>query len=241
MGKDKFFETGKPAHDLYGRFTTQRDGRFMVVINEASGSDNFTADDTIKDMITSSSYSSEGKGTNAFTLRCFARFVFTTNNDNCLKIKSDSRRYVVFEVSMARKGDDDYFDRLSAHMGDEHTQHEFYKFLMGRDISKRRWIRDRPITQGYTQMVEANMPYEHAFLKEKVENLRAAKQTEHTRGAEEMASEFQKWLLDNGPGPNGRPYDTNAKKFGGKLSKLTADNVSTGGFKGLVKRRCMHG
>ena len=39
----------------------------MIVINESSGSDNFAANDIIKNMITCDEFQSEGKGTNAYT------------------------------------------------------------------------------------------------------------------------------------------------------------------------------
>lgn len=237
LGPEKFLETGKPASDLYGRFTSQRDGRFLVAINESSGSDNFSADNTIKDMITSPSFSSEGKGTNAFTLRCYARFIFTTNNDNCLKIHAGSRRFVVFEGASTRKDDEEYFRGLSRHIADPHTQHEFYKLLMARDLTKRNWIKDRPITKFYMQMVEANMPYEHAFVKDRVLQLHMAGEVTAKATAEALTTEFQSWLLVNGPVVGARPYDTNARKLGVKLTKLTAEHAGTGGFEGFTKSR----
>jgi hypothetical protein len=239
LGSDKYLETARPAHDLYGRFTSMRDGRFLVVINEANGSDNFAANDTIKDMITGSEFSSEGKGSNAFTLQCYARFLFTTNNDNCLKINPDSRRYVVFEASSASKGDTEYFKRLSAHIDDDHTIHEFYAFLMARDLSKRDWINDRPITQFYMDMVEQSMPFEHAFVKDMVLQHRASGSAVYREGCDALLAEFRLWLDLNGP--KQRPYETNLKKFGLRMSKLTSDHVSSGGFASIQKSRRAQG
>jgi predicted P-loop ATPase len=104
MGRDKFLQTASPANTLYGRFT-----RLLIVINESNGAENFAASDVIKDMITCDEFQSEGKGTNAYTMSCFARFMFTTNNDNCLRVNPDSRRFFVVEVSSELKGDTDYF------------------------------------------------------------------------------------------------------------------------------------
>jgi hypothetical protein len=138
LGADKCLETAKPANDLYGRFTSQREGKFLIVVNEAN--------DLLKDMITSETFVSEAKGVNAYTVNCYARFIFTTNNENCLRVNPDSRRYVVFEVSAALKGDTAYFKRLSAFIADEHARYEFYTFLLARNIADRDWINDRPIT-----------------------------------------------------------------------------------------------
>ena len=89
---------------LYGRFNRQREGKILIVINESNGSENFAANDIIKDMITCDEFQSEGKGTNSYTMSCYARFLFTTNNENSLKVQPDSRRYVVIEVSSTLKG-----------------------------------------------------------------------------------------------------------------------------------------
>ena len=72
MLRDKFLQTATPSTTLYGRFTRQREGKLLIVINESSGPDNFAANDIIKDMITCDEFLSEGKGTNAYTMNCYA-------------------------------------------------------------------------------------------------------------------------------------------------------------------------
>ena len=122
--KDRFLQTASPSNTLYGRFNRVREGKLLIVINESSGSDNFAANDMIKDMITCDEFVSEGKGTNSYAIACFARFLFTTNNDNALKLTPDGRRYYVKEVSSALKGDYEYFRKLSAHIDDPHSRYE---------------------------------------------------------------------------------------------------------------------
>lgn len=129
--KDCFLQTASPSSTLYGRFTRLREGRMLIVINESSGSDNFAANDIIKDMITCDEFVSEGKNTNAYTIGCYSRFIFTTNNDNVLKVNPDSRRYFVIDVSSELKGNTEYFKGLSAHMENPHGRYEFYRRLMG--------------------------------------------------------------------------------------------------------------
>lgn len=85
VGAIKFLQTASPSSVLYGRFTRMREGRLLIVVNEASGTDSFAASEVIKDMITCDEFVSEGKGTNAYSIACFARFVFTTNNSNCMR------------------------------------------------------------------------------------------------------------------------------------------------------------
>ena len=237
MGTDRFLQTASPANVLYGRFTRLREGKLLVVINEANGADNFAANDVIKDMITCDEFVSEGKGTNAYSVACFARFIFTTNNDNCLKINPDSRRYVVLDVSSEMKGDTTRFNLLSKHIDDEHGRYEFYKLLMARDISKVDWINSRPITQGQLDMIECSMPMEQQFFKHIV--LEAFHKHHHEQlvksRLDELFQGFESWLDRNKNIP--RSSGNSAKKFGIRLSKLvwTPENVS--GFKGLSKTR----
>jgi len=236
MGADRFLQTASPSNVLYGRFTRLREGKLLVAINEANGADNFAANDVIKDMITCDEFVSEGKGTNAYSVACFARFIFTTNNDNCLKINPDSRRYVVLDASSEMKGDTARFNALSKLIDDEHGRFEFYKLLMARDISKVDWINSRPVTQGQLDMIECSMPMEQQFVKHVVNT--AFHRNEHVlkMRLEELFQGFEAWLDRNRNIPS-RSAGNSAKKFGIRLSKMvwTPENVS--GFKGITKAR----
>ena len=237
-GKDKFLQTATPANTLYGRFNRQREGKLLIVINESSGADNFAANDIIKDMITCDEFQSEGKGTNAYTMNCFARFLFTTNNDNCLKVNPDSRRYVVIEVSSALKGQTEYFKRLSDLIDDRESRYAFYRYLMSRDISKIDWINDRPVTEYYMQMVSLNLPYEHQYIKSLI-----IQSCQEAQGfidgmvvkmkTEDMFKSFMEWKKEN----NVTSYETTTLKFGHKLTQLVRNEEKSTGFVGLTKKR----
>ena len=255
--KDRFLQTASPANTLFGRFNRVREGRLLIVINESSGGDNFAANDLIKDMITCDEFVSEGKGTNSYAIACFARFVFTTNNDNCLKVSPDSRRFFVKEVSSALKGNFEYFKRLSAFIDDEHGRYEFYRMLMERDISNIDWINNRPVTDYMLTMIDLNLPLEHQFVKDMV--LRAfhspAVQPVHAAGSDAAAAgqpsrrvkvvqmealfnKFMDWATQRLGAASPSLAGMNDKKFGLRMSKLvwTAD-ANTTGFSGIVKER----
>eukprot|EP00798_Chlamydomonas_sp_ICE-L_P004489 gene4489-biopygen22200 len=171
VGADKFLQTATPANTLYGRFNRQREGRFLIVVNESNGHDNFAANDVIKDMITCDQFKCESKGVNAYTMQCFSRFIFTTNNDNCLRVNPDNRRYVIIETSSVLKGNTKYFNHLSGLIDDAESRVAFYKFLMARDIKGVEWIRSRPATTYMSQMVSMNLPYEHQFILHMIQGL----------------------------------------------------------------------
>lgn len=245
----KFLQTATPATTLYGRFTRLREGKLLIVINESNASDNFTANDTIKDMITCDEFQSEGKNTNAYTINCVARFMFTTNNDNCLRVTPDSRRFVVIEVPSELKGNTAYFKRLSAYIDDEHTCYEFYKHLMARDISSVDWINDRPVTQYLLDMIDMNLIYEHQFYKSIIldayHKLNDATSTSGapiiTFSSGDLFKQFDHWITNSFSGSGSDPYRTSDRKFGRKISDLAWSDKRKTGFKGLVKEHSNKG
>jgi hypothetical protein len=189
-------------------------------------------------MITCDEFQSEGKGTNAYTMSCFARFIFTTNNDNCLRVNPDSRRFFVVEVSSELKGDTDYFRRLSTLIDDPNARRVFYDYLVARDLVSVDWINDKPSTDYFAEMVSLNLPYEHQFFKHVV--LQEWFQSRHEvarvtkRKSDELFQEFTAWLKTIGA--NAR-CDVTAIRFGFKLSKLVYSSERRTGFRGLTKKR----
>jgi hypothetical protein len=242
LGRGRFLQTATPSTTLYGRFNGQREGRILIVINESSGSDNFAANDVIKDMITCDEFQLENKGVNAYTLSCCARFIFTTNNDNCLRVNPDSRRYVVVEVSSALKGNTEYFRELSRVIEDPMSRRAFYEFLMARDVSTVDWINHRPVTEYLLQAIAMNLPYEHQFLKDLVlrtyreENARRIDSHLVKRTSDELYDEFTAWLALNRV-----RYETSRVRFGMKVSHLVRNDAKMIGFVGLTKTRRGHG
>lgn len=235
IGKDKFLQTADPSNTLYGRFTRLREGKFLIVVNEASGKDNFAAQDKLKDMITCDQFVCEGKGTNAYDIECYARFIFTTNNDNCLKVNPDSRRYLVIDVSSEFRGNTDYFKRLSAVINDEHTRYEFHRLLMERDIRHVDWINDRPVSSGHLEMASMNLACEEKFIKSYV--MRIAKEdtfiAEYT--VENVYNAFRSWIQTNNM--EDMLHGLTPLKFANKLSKYAWNAKTHTGFKGLLKER----
>ena len=247
MGPDRFFQTANPSTTLYGRFNNTREGKLLIVINESSGKDNFAASDLIKDMITCPEFVCEGKNTNAYSIACFARFIFTTNNDNCLKISHDSRRFFVKEVSSALKGDHEYFKKLSLLIDDPLARYEFYKFLMARDIEGIDWINSRPMTEYMLSMIDANQPFECQFLKDLVVEHRNSttnstsnsitnSTTNSTKSIrmDVLFEDFRDWATRK----NQTLTAMNSTKLGMKISRLIwSPTGNTLGFKGISKSR----
>ena len=169
-------------------------------------------------------------------MNCFDRLIFTTNNDNCIKVNQDSRRFVVFEVSSALKGNTEYFNEFTRHIENPHTRYEFYQYLMSRDISSVDWINDRPMTACYSSMVESQLCREYTFIREVIILPRlfsgSARIIDFT--AKELFDNFCEWLT-NSSNARSSEYKTDITKFGGKLSALTKEGANM--MKGVARVR----
>ena len=238
LGESKFIETSSPLFHLFGRFSSHREDKFLIVINETNRNDNFSADDQIKDMITCDSFMSEGKGTNIHKMRCYARFVFTANNDGTLKVNPDSRRYVILNMSSELKGNTAYFKHLYDLFDDPHARHELYCFLMARDIKGRDWVNERPLTDYYMEVMEDGMDPEARFLRDFVVGLDYDSVASHKEASDSLFSKFSAWLVDNSLTED---HFTNTLLFGRAISKHVFVMEGHTGLRGFSKVRVAKG
>ncbi|GAX86006.1 hypothetical protein CEUSTIGMA_g13422.t1 [Chlamydomonas eustigma] len=233
LGPDKFIETPSPEHVLFGQFNTLRRGRFLIAVNEVPSKGNHGYADKLKDMITSRTFNCEEKGRSPVPMNCFSRMIFTTNNDNVIKLDADSRRFVVVEVSGDLKGDTAYFTRLSKLIADPHVRFEFYTHLMARDLSRVSLEHDKPITSYHRREIEANLCKEYEFLRDEVILPRLSNAESYTVSAKVLYMEFESWLFSNS-GSTRFSYKTNSTKFGLELAKLTS---GVNAMDGITKKR----
>jgi hypothetical protein len=169
IGNDLYFETADPTKQLWSRFANGRKNRLLINIDETSGKDTIPASQQLKNHITSKHFNYEAKGVDPITLVNINRFVFTTNNQTPIKIESGDRRYVVFQCSDEKKGNTKYFNELVKFFNEPSNQKAFYEYLKGININNVDWINDRPITELYKDIQEANHPIQIKFFKWLVE------------------------------------------------------------------------
>lgn len=231
---DKFLQTANPSSCLFGRFTMMRENKFLIVLNESKGSDNMCSHDLIKDMITCDEFVCEGKNVNAYPMNCYARFMFTTNNDNVLKISPDDRRFLIIEGSSELKANKTFFDTLVKYAKTPSVLRSFYDFLMARDISEKNWIGDLPVTDFLRDLVCVSLPFEHQFIKHLMLQKFHAGESHFKSKSEDLFMKFRDWLSASNISPK---FDISAIKFGLKISKLIWDDAKKTGFHGISKAR----
>jgi len=163
MGLKYVYDTDD-IETIVGKFNASIAGKFMVVLNEATGKDTNQVVDKIKNIITRTSVTIEYKGIDPFPSIDYCNYAFTTNNIKPIAITKDDRRFQVLECSDKYKGDVKYFTKLFNSINDDKTIYNFYKFLMNRDITKFNTERDRVITEATTDLHELNKDPVEMFL-----------------------------------------------------------------------------
>lgn len=170
LGKQYYFCTAKST-DSFGQFNHLLQNKLLNIINEASGKDTFAMIEQIKTQISDEIITIEQKFKNQYQVRNCGRYVFLTNNDNCLKVDPRERRLCCFESSSDTRKDLSYFDTLADTFENDTITRAFYEFLLQVDISKVHFEKDRPKTELYDSMNSVCIPTFAYYLNELIEGL----------------------------------------------------------------------
>jgi hypothetical protein len=219
LGTDIGFDCDDPANEMFGKFSNSRLHKVLIAINEAKGQDFFPNAHRLKAMITSGTFTYEEKGINPVKMANFARLIFTTNNDNPVKIEDGDRRFVVFDCGDKYKGDFEYFDKMRDYVRDPSTAKAVFEYLKSVDLSDVNLARDRPITEAYNEIRKAAISFECNFLKDLTE-LYIGKTLNFTASA--LYQKFLGWKTKNG-----MTLDINALAFGWKITKMSKETDQT--------------
>jgi hypothetical protein len=149
---------------IFGRFNSSIDNKILVVVNESNGAKNFVISDTIKDKITTKQISIERKGLEAISKTNCISYIFFSNNDNPLQIPSDDRRFVAIECNNSVCNNEEYFKNLNEEIENKTYDILFYKYLLSLDSDDYNFTNNRPQTNIYNDMKEANKPVIISFL-----------------------------------------------------------------------------
>ncbi len=96
-----------------GRFNGHLFDKVLVVLEEAFFAGDPAAVAAAKALVTNSELGYEAKGKDAFSAPNYAHVITLTNNEWAVPAGADARRWMVLDVSEARKGDHAYFTALA--------------------------------------------------------------------------------------------------------------------------------
>jgi hypothetical protein len=120
--------------DLTGRFNDHLATSVLVFANEAIWGGNKEHEGALKSLITDQELPVERKYVPKYRVRNCVHLIMASNNDWVAPVGLDDRRFLILDVSEHRKGDREYFKRLSEHI-DTGGKEAFIDFLMKYDIS----------------------------------------------------------------------------------------------------------
>ena len=154
--------------DITGKFNAHQEGKILTVLDEAinytSSSDYHSTFNIMKNKITEPYQLIEQKGVNKYKVRDFNNYIVCSNNSNPIKLEGSDRRYVVFNVSNDKIGDNKYFDDLIEQIEDQDNVNQFYSYLMDYDLSEFN-INNIPITDIKKEISANCLSSEKKFLR----------------------------------------------------------------------------
>lgn len=99
-----------------GKFNARLEAALLLHVQEGTWAGDRKAEGNLKYMVTSERIEIERKGIDSINLPSVLRLFISANAEWVVPASADERRWAVFEVSDARRGDADYFAALRAEM-----------------------------------------------------------------------------------------------------------------------------
>ena len=164
LGAHHTFQTSNPERDLFDRFSQGFVNVSFVQVDEAENLHGYS--EKIKDAVTNSTINMEKKNKDPVTVDSFVNILFTSNNENALKVSGDDRRTVMFRCNPVYKDNKNYFINLAAHLNLPGVAAWLYHILEKRDLSNYPYDfqASRPITEYYRESQNASISQEKRYL-----------------------------------------------------------------------------
>jgi hypothetical protein len=123
-----------------------------------------------------------------------ARYLFATNNRNPLPIRMGDRRWGVFDVNPAKRGDVEYFEKLVEHLAKDEVKWAFYQYLKTVETfsSSVKWGRSVPITPAYREIRQMNASLHLKWIV----NCLETNKLENFQTVGDLYSKFKNWASE---------------------------------------------
>ena len=153
--KSAILDTTKPEQ-IFGKFGGG-DNKFVITINESSLKSNYDLMENIKSAITDPNQSVEKKCKDTETYDNLARYIFFSNNLNCVKIEQGDKRFVACNNIQDAKSRD-YYNKLGHALDDKNTLLSYINYLKTIFDENYDFAYNRPITSYYKDLQSITIP-----------------------------------------------------------------------------------
>ena len=162
---------------LFQQFSQESTNKVFALIDEINYADIIKdgGADRLKNLITSSTISSELKGQQKIQIPNLLNNSATTNNDVACPVPKDDRRTTVYEINEKYVGDVEYFQRLGKQLNAPLSRRAFYQYLMKVQLpdcaSSNAGLQPvRPITNALKELMRRCIKPFDRFLSSFIEN-----------------------------------------------------------------------
>lgn len=189
---EKYYLTIGTNNELYSSFNEHLENKLLVCIEEAQGKSNFENFDRLKSIITQSKTTINRKFVSKFTINDYSRYIFCSNNENPIPIDNNDRRFFAYDVNNSKRGNDEYFKKLSMAFDDNISIACFFDYLKNLPTYNDpiEFQNNRIITNTYIELKRINAP---TIVKWLINNIK--QNIKHTNvSVASLYDEYNEWI-----------------------------------------------
>ena len=153
-------------NDIFFNFyDSHKSRKVMLKLQEANGKDCAENSHNLKALVTESRITLNPKHKNQMEVDNFARCIFTTNEGNPIQLEGDDRRYVLYDCSLEKVGDHEFWTKVyNLLMTDKAGQILYHHFLhINLDGFQ---IRQFPVSEYQEEVQQAWRSIEELFIED---------------------------------------------------------------------------
>jgi hypothetical protein len=226
---EKYYYVVSDNSELYGSFNGMFEGKLLILVEEASGTDNLKNSAGLKSRITKKKITVNRKGKDQYQLNDYTNYVFTTNQMNAIPVDKNDRRFAIYDANTCMRGNKEYFKSLVKEMENEEVIYSFFYYLKNlKTYDNPVDFKDSvPITSAYRDIRKMNTSPVLRWLS----NIETLNKVIKENKGNELYDNYTNWVVNNGEG-SGEKLLTQTK-FGTMISKSSAfkkEHKKTGNF-----------
>jgi hypothetical protein len=206
-----------------GKFNARLENALLLHVQEGSWAGDRKAESVLKYLVTSDRIEIERKGIDSINLPSVLRLFISANAAWVVPASVDERRWAVFEVSAARRGDEAYFRALRAEMNGNGPA-ALLHVLQQRDLSGFN-VRQAPETEGLRNQKLASLRNVELWWFERLQDgtllnpyQRSWENDWQTVSRDELRDNYIAWMRQ-------RRFDGDAVDIRSTAGKPTAPNI----------------
>lgn len=220
----KYYLNESKINNIFGNFNSSINNKILVVVNETDKKDTIDLKSIIKNEITREKNNIILKGKDGYDQTNNISYVFFSNQKNPLTVEADDRRFVGIQCNNKIANNREYFKALYDEIESKIYDKDFYDYFMNIDVSDYDFVNNRPITDFYKNLKEANISPIVKFLENEL--FIYHKKEEKIYSGNDLYNKYIEYIKQNN-----FKYEITSTKFGLDIKD----------YEGIIKKRSNKG